>query len=138
MIEWRGRLGRTFKVDKAVWPGHGRLLTLVLLMLAEGATGCKPPLPPSKPLADLTPQEADGYAVFRTGCSGCHYANREDSLRGPGLQGLFKKPYLPSGAPANDDRVLAPILQGRGMMPAFGNQLDDQQLHDLLAYLHTL
>jgi len=24
------------------------------------------------------------------------------------------------------------------MMPAFGNTMDEQQLHDLLAYLHTL
>jgi mono/diheme cytochrome c family protein len=40
--------------------------------------------------------------------------------------------------PANDDRVRTTILHGRGMMPAFGDQLDDQQLHDLLAYLHTL
>lgn len=109
-----------------------------ILLLSLLFTGCKPPLPPSKPLADLTPQEAHGYAVYRNACSGCHYANREDSLKGPGLLGLFKKPYLPSGAPANDDRVSAPIIAGRGMMPAFGNKLDDQQLQDLIAYLHTL
>ncbi|HEY0794780.1 MAG TPA: c-type cytochrome [Acidisarcina sp.] len=116
-------------------PGKMRLSLFLLTLLAAG---CKPPLPPSKPLADLTPQEANGYTVFRSACSGCHYANREDSLKGPGLQGLFKKPYLPSGAPANDDRVTAPIINGRGMMPAFGDKLDEKQLHDLIAYLHTL
>jgi mono/diheme cytochrome c family protein len=46
--------------------------------------------------------------------------------------------YLPSGAPANDDRIASVILHGRGMMPAFANNLDDQQLADLLAYLRTL
>ena len=56
----------------------------------------------------------------------------------PGLQGLYKQQYLPSGAPANDDRVTSAILHGRGMMPAFANDLDDQQLNDLIAYLHTL
>lgn len=94
--------------------------------------------PPSKPLSQLTPVEMQGYAVFQSHCAVCHYANRETALHGPGLQGLFRKPYLPSGMPANDDRVRTTILHGRGMMPAFGDQLDDQQLHDLLAYLHTL
>jgi mono/diheme cytochrome c family protein len=30
------------------------------------------------------------------------------------------------------------ITLGRGMMPRFGGQLDDKELQDLLAYLHTL
>lgn len=79
-----------------------------------------------------------GYQIFLGNCAVCHYANRESKLHGPGLQALFKKKYLPSGAPANDDRVLSTIEHGRGMMPAFGNALDDQQTQDLLAYLHTL
>ena len=102
------------------------------------AAGCKPPPPPSKPLADLTPQETSGYAVFHSRCAGCHNPNNEKSLHGPELQGLYKKRYLPSGAPANDDRVASVILHGRNMMPAFGNNLDDQQLADLISYLHTL
>jgi mono/diheme cytochrome c family protein len=112
----------------------GALATGMLLL----GLGCKPPLPPSKPLAELTPQESSGYAVFRSRCAACHYANTEKSLRGPGLQGLYKQRYLPSGAPANDDRVTAVILHGRDMMPAFGNNLDQEQLNDLIAYLHTL
>jgi len=100
--------------------------------------GCKPSLPPSKPLADLTPQETSGHAVFQAHCASCHYADNEKSLHGPGLQGVYKKRYLPSGAPANDDRVVSVILHGRNMMPALGNNLDDQQLSDLIAYLHTL
>jgi mono/diheme cytochrome c family protein len=102
------------------------------------SSGCRPNLPPSKPLAELTPQEASGYAVFQSHCARCHLANSQDGLRGPGLQGLYKQKYLPSGAPANDDRVTSAILHGRGMMPAFATDLDDQQLSDLIAYLHTL
>jgi mono/diheme cytochrome c family protein len=79
-----------------------------------------------------------GYSVFQSQCATCHYANREKSLHGPGLQGIFSKRYLPSGAPANDDRVRSTILHGRNMMPAFGNVLDEQQMRALLAYLHTL
>lgn len=102
------------------------------------AIGCRSPLPPSKPLSQLTGQEASGHELFAARCAGCHYPNSEDPLHGPGLQGLYKKKYLPSGAPANDDRVTAVILHGRNMMPAFGNNLNDQQLDDLIAYLRTL
>lgn len=105
-----------------------------LLLLA----GCRPPLPPSKPLSDLTPNEMSGYHVFESDCARCHHANDERSLHGPGLQGLFKQKYLPSGAPANDDRVTDVILHGHGMMPAFSNRMDEQHLKELLAYLHTL
>ena len=71
-------------------------------------------------------------------CSSCHYANTEKGLNGPGLEGLFRKPYLPSGGAAKDDRVREVILRGRSMMPALGNTLSDQQMEDLMAYLHTL
>jgi len=55
------------------------------------------------------------------------------------LQGIFKKPYLPTiGMPANDDRVSDVVRFGRDKMPAYGQVLSQQQLNDLLAYLHTL
>lgn len=106
--------------------------------IALSASGCRPNLPPSKPLSELTPQEASGHAVFQSHCARCHHANDQDGLKGPGLQGLYKQKYLPSGAPANDDRVTTTIVQGRGMMPSFANDLDDRQMNDLIAYLHTL
>jgi hypothetical protein len=43
---------------------------------------------------------------------------------------------MPSGAPPTDERMTQTILHGRLMMPS--TQLSDGQLHDLLAYLHTL
>jgi len=51
---------------------------------------------------------------------------------------MYKKPYLPSGTPANDERVTNTIEHGRGLMPAMGSSLDEQELADLLGYLHTL
>jgi mono/diheme cytochrome c family protein len=105
----------------------------VLFFLA----GCRH-APQSKPLSELTPTELQGHEIFQTHCAVCHYANSEKALHGPGLQGMFTKPYLPSGAPANDDRVRSTIVNGRNVMPSFGNVLDDRQIQDLLAYLHTL
>jgi mono/diheme cytochrome c family protein len=115
----------TFELKKLVFPG---LLALL---------GCHH-LTPSKPVNELTPQEAAGRQIFVSQCSSCHYANTEKGLNGPGLEGLFRKPYLPSGGAANDARVTAVIVQGRNMMPALGNTLSDQQLEDLMVYLHTL
>jgi len=108
--------------------------TIMPLLVA----GCGPKLPPSKPLRELNPQEMRGYQVYQERCARCHYANSERSLHGPGLQGLYKLKYLPSGAPANDSRVTEVIVNGHGLMPAFGGKIDQQQLKDLLAYLHTL
>jgi len=55
------------------------------------------------------------------------------------MKHIFKKPYLPlSGMPANDDRVTDVIKLGRNKMPAFGQELTQQQVDELLAYLHTL
>ena len=100
--------------------------------------GCGPSLGPSKPVSELTPQEAQGRAIYEQDCASCHYANHRGDLHGPSLFGMYRKKYLPSGAPANDTRVTEVILRGRNMMPGFGNQLDDQQLQELLEYLHTL
>lgn len=77
-----------------------------------------------------------GHEVFQSRCARCHYDRLDEPRNGPALLGLYKKPYLPSGAPANDERVTATLLHGRNLMPA--QPLDPQELDDLLAYLHTL
>jgi mono/diheme cytochrome c family protein len=59
-------------------------------------------------------------------------------MNGPGLQGIMKKQYLPSGAPANDERLRQLIVNGRGNMPALGQLFDDQQINDIIAYVHRL
>jgi mono/diheme cytochrome c family protein len=103
-----------------------------------GAVGCGPSLGPSKPVSALTAQEQRGRAVYQQYCASCHYANQAGDLHGPSLFAIYRKKYLPSGAPANDERVTPVIQRGRNMMPGYGNDLSDQQLADLLAYLHTL
>ncbi len=99
--------------------------------------GCRS-VPPPKPLEELTATERAGHAVYAERCSLCHYDRQAGALHGPSLLGLYKKPYLPSGAPANDERVGATIVHGRNNMPAQGTNLTDEDLSQLLAYLHTL
>ncbi len=99
--------------------------------------GCKSVAPPV-PLAELNGPQMHGHQVFQARCAACHYDRERGPLHGPSLLGVFKKAALPSGAPANDERVTATVTHGRNMMPALGNTLDGQDLDDLLAYLHTL
>ncbi|MEO6922246.1 MAG: cytochrome c [Acidobacteriaceae bacterium] len=93
--------------------------------------------PPPTPLADLNAQQIQGYQLFQSRCAECHHDRTTNALHGPGLRGMFKKQYLPSGAPANDERVTAEIVNGHGMMPPQA-YLDEQERAALLAYLHTL
>lgn len=86
----------------------------------------------------LTAQESAGRQIFDQRCASCHYPHSSSSLHGPGLDRLYRKKYLPSGLPANDRFVTQTILNGRGMMPAAGSTLSDEQLRELIAYLHTL
>jgi mono/diheme cytochrome c family protein len=110
--------------------------TLLLALAALLLAGCKS-MPPPTPLNQLNAQQIHGHNVFEARCAQCHYDRISGSLHAPSLLGVFKQPYLPSGAPANDDRVTATILHGRSLMPAQPD-IDPQDLNDLLAYLHTL
>ncbi len=113
----------------------GSVCSLALTAGAVALSGCRT-LPPSKPESQFTPQEARGAQVYRAKCARCHRPNDTRSLNGPGLQALTKVEDMPSGAPPTDERLTNVILHGRNMMP--GTQLTDDQLSDLLAYLHTL
>jgi len=87
----------------------------------------------------LNPQQAAGRHVYDQNCDQCHEPYSTRGKKGPGLKGVFKKQYLSeSGLPANDDRVGEIIRFGRSKMPAYGQKLNDQQIQDLLAYMHTL
>ena len=87
----------------------------------------------------LTPQQAAGRKLYDQHCERCHEPYSSRDKKGRSLQGVFKKPFLSqSGMPANDERVGEMIVTGRNMMPAFGPVLSQQQVQDLLTYLHTL
>lgn len=51
---------------------------------------------------------------------------------------MFRKQSLPSGMPATDEHVRNTIVSGRRNMPPFNGVLDDKQIDDLEAFLHTL
>jgi mono/diheme cytochrome c family protein len=102
-------------------------------------TGCEVERRKSDAELGLNPQQAAGRRVYDAYCDRCHAPYSSKNRQGPSLKGMFKKQYLEeSGLPANDDRVTDIIQLGRDKMPGFGQVLDQRQIDDLLAYLHTL
>jgi mono/diheme cytochrome c family protein len=87
----------------------------------------------------LDPQQAAGRKIYDNYCDRCHAPYSSHGRQGPSMKHIFRKQFLPmSGMPANDDRVTDIIKMGRNKMPAYGQVLNQQQIDDLLAYLHTL
>ena len=87
----------------------------------------------------LNPQQSTGRRIYDNYCDRCHEPYSSGGKQGPSLQGVFKKPYLGiSGLPANDERVGEIIRYGRSKMNGYGQVLNQQQIDDLLAYMHTL
>jgi mono/diheme cytochrome c family protein len=114
---------------------RSRVFDSAIFLIALALAGCRS-LPASKPEALWTIEEARGAQVFHQKCARCHYPTTTHGLHGPGLQALTKLKAMPSGAPPTDERITQTILHGRLEMPA--TQLTDDQLNDLLAYLHSL
>jgi len=87
----------------------------------------------------LNPQQAAGRQVYDNFCDRCHKPYSSRGRQGPSMKGVFKKQYLSiSGLPANNDRVTDIILFGRSKMPGYRQALSDEQVKDLLVYMHTL
>jgi mono/diheme cytochrome c family protein len=113
-------------------------LGFAVILLAT-LTGCDIQRRKSDAELGLNPQQAAGRRIYDNYCDRCHAPYSSRGRQGPSMKGIFKRQYLPaSGMPANDDRVTDVVRLGRDKMPAYGQVLDQQQINDLLAYLHTL
>jgi len=83
--------------------------------------------------------ELHGAQLFDLHCADCHEESNPDlKKQPPKLKGLFRSKLLPSGAPATDQQVRKTIIAGLGTMPAFDQRLSDQDVDDLVKYLHVL
>jgi mono/diheme cytochrome c family protein len=111
------------------------VIAFALILLA----GCEAERRKSDAELGLNAQQSAGRKLYDQYCDRCHNPYSTRGRQGPGLKGVFKKEYLAvSGIPANDARVGEIIRIGRGKMEGFSNVLTQQQLDDLLAYMHTL
>src|SRR5689334_6094016 len=111
------------------------LMAFALILLG----GCEAERRKSDAELGLNAQQSAGRKLYDEYCDRCHNPYSTRGRQGPGLKGVFKKQYLAvSGIPANDARVGEIIRIGRGKMEGFSNVLTQQQLDDMLAYMHTL
>ncbi len=111
-------------------------LSIVTLL---GLVGCDIERRKSDAELGLNPQQAAGRQLYDNYCDRCHAPYSSRGRQGPSMKHIFQNKYLPmSGMPANDERVTDIIKMGRNKMPAYGQVLSQQQIQDLLTYLHTL
>jgi mono/diheme cytochrome c family protein len=114
-----------------------RVSVVILAFLA--LAGCDVERRKSDAELGLNPQQAAGRQLYDNYCGRCHEPYSSRGKQGPGLKGVFKSQYLSlSGLPANDERMTDIVKYGRAKMEGFGQVMTDQQIKDLLAYLHTL
>jgi mono/diheme cytochrome c family protein len=121
-------------------PRPGLILRMVLSTLALSMLcGCEVERRKSDAELGLNPQQAAGRRIYDAYCAGCHEPCSTRGKKGPGLKGVFRSKYLAlSGLPANDERVGDIIRVGRHEMPGYSQVLSQQDLEELLAYMHTL
>ena len=112
---------------------------VAVLILALAPTACDVERRKSDAELGLNPQQTSGRKLYDNYCDRCHEPYSSRGKKGPSMKGVFKRPYLElSGLPANDDRVADIVKFGRAKMEGFGQVMTDQQIKDLLAYMHTL
>jgi mono/diheme cytochrome c family protein len=100
-------------------------------LLALAVAGCHR-------VPSLTQQQAEGKHLYQVRCAHCHDENDLGLKKiPPNLHGLFGTAKLPSGSPATDAAVQHVVLEGKGLMPSFAGRFTDEQMADLLSYLHT-
>jgi len=114
-----------------------RASVVILAFLA--LAGCDVERRKSDAELGLNPQQAAGRQLYDNYCDRCHEPYSSRGKKGPSLKGVFKHQYLSlSGLPANDERMTDIVKYGRAKMEGFGQVMTDQQIKDLLAYMHTL
>jgi mono/diheme cytochrome c family protein len=115
------------------------LFLLVLAFILLFCTACDVERRKSDAELGLNTQQAAGRKIYDAECDRCHEPYSTRGKKGPGLKGMFEHKYLSlSGLPANDERVSNIVRMGRNEMPGYGQKLSDQEIQDLLTYLHTL
>jgi mono/diheme cytochrome c family protein len=75
-----------------------------------------------------------GHDVYVHMCFQCHSTNEGEVRLGPSLFGEMKKPQPKKSA----TEIRTILKNGKGKMPSFQEKLTQQDVDNLLAYIHTL
>jgi ubiquinol-cytochrome c reductase cytochrome b subunit len=86
---------------------------------------------PQKFLQGTTAVERQGAVIFQgKQCRNCHALDGKGGQRGPALDTVATR--------LTQDQLIRQVLQGRGNMPAYGNNLSPAETTALVAFLKTL
>ena len=72
----------------------------------------------------------EGQGLFEASCAGCHGDDGRSGSVGINIVGHVGH--------HGDDYLVELLLDGRDGMPAFGEQFSDQEIADVVSFLHTL
>ena len=109
------------------------------LFLSAALVACDVEIRKTDAQLGLNPQQSAGRRVYDSYCYRCHEPYSSRKRKGASLQGVFHREYFSvSGMPANVDRARDIIRFGRDKMQGYSQELTQQQIEDVLAYLHTL
>src|SRR5258708_18680295 len=140
----RGMRGLRRRSEKSVATSRTQCLAGVLAALVAWCSlvstlGCELQRRKSDAELGLTAQQAAGRRIYQDRCERCHEPYSTKDKKGPGLEGLFKHPYLSiSGLPANDERDSDIIRHSRYDIPGYAQMITTQQMAHLLASLDPL
>jgi ubiquinol-cytochrome c reductase cytochrome b subunit len=88
------------------------------------------PIPP-RLVKGLTPLQLQGAVVFQNKtCRNCHALAGQGGRRGPDLTDV--------ATVLSHDELVRQVIQGGGLMPAYGQQLSPAEVDALVAFLQTL
>ncbi len=80
----------------------------------------------------------EGTVIFARSCSICHFTETTDNKIGPSLKGLFQQKNFPvSQWPVTRESFEKQLRTPFKNMPAF-DELEDEQIEALIAYLQTI
>gem|GEM_PF-157635 len=121
--------------------GQTETLRAYVVNVIEGSAQGGEGGPPGAQVAVKTDRASidKGHVLFEAHCSDCHAAKSAETLVGPGLAGILKRPTLPaSGRPATAENVYRQLRQPYRKMPSFAQKLTDEDVANLIAFLNTL
>lgn len=82
-------------------------------------------------------QAVSGKGLFQEHCASCHFATTTAQKIGPGLKGLYTRPFS-DGKKVTDASLTRWIDAGGKNMPGFKQTIKPEQVRALISYIRTL
>jgi mono/diheme cytochrome c family protein len=113
------------------------LIGLVFSATASAQTLQKDSNTKSALTASGAEKAVSGNDLFQEHCASCHFATTTAQKIGPGLKGMYARPFS-DGKKVTDAGLVKWIEAGGKNMPGFKETIKAEQVRALISYLKTL